>query len=66
VHTVCLYESALEVEPCALAVAYLISIATDNDTATMIIARVIFLFLLGFVVGGSMTFFDVGFDDVNM
>jgi hypothetical protein len=48
-------------------VAYPISIATDNETATIRVARVIFLVLLGFVASDSMNFFDdVGFDDVNI
>jgi len=41
-------------------VVYPISIATDNETTTIRAD----LILLGFVVSGSMTPFDVGFDDI--
>ena len=40
------------------------SIATDNETATIRAARVIFLILLGVVASDSMNFFvGVGFDE---
>lgn len=48
-------------------VAYPISIATDNDTAAIRIARIIFPYLPDATVSDdSMTLFDVGFDDVIM
>ena len=43
-----------------------ISIVTDNETATMSVARVIFLILLPFVASELTEFFEVSFDDVNI
>lgn len=58
-------ESVVEEYPCASDIVYPISTATDSVTATISIVRIIFPFLLGWVVTVLMSLFDVGSDVVN-
>lgn len=65
VRTDCMYESLVEEYPCASDIVYPISTVTDSVAATISIVRIIFHFLLGWVVTVSKSLSGVGFDVVK-